>query len=116
MEVELVNYFITGNIALTKVDKDYPENKLTGAVFRVYSDTNGDGKLDKKEELLGEMGEVEKGVYQMDSLRYGKYARWERCDVLGELKPEKMPAWAKEAIVKIKAQEKIKKPKSREER
>lgn len=73
VEVELVNYFITGNIALTKVDKDYPENKLTGAVFEVYSDTNEDGKLDKKDELLGEMGEVEKGVYQMDDLRYGRY-------------------------------------------
>ncbi len=73
VEVELVNYFITGNIALTKVDKDYPENKLTGAVFEVYSDTNEDGKLDKKDELLGEMGEVGKGVYQMDDLRYGRY-------------------------------------------
>ena len=73
VEIELVNYFITGNIALTKVDKDYPDNKLTGAVFEVYSDTDGDGKLDKKDELLGEMGEVEKGVYQMNDLRYGKY-------------------------------------------
>ena len=73
VEVELVNYFITGNITLTKVDKDYPENKLTGAVFEVYSDTNENGKLDKKDELLGEMGEVEKGVYQMDDLRYGRY-------------------------------------------
>ena len=73
VEIELVNYFITGNIALTKVDKDYPDNKLTGAVFEIYSDTNEDGKLDKKDELLGEMGEVEKGVYQMNDLRYGKY-------------------------------------------
>ena len=73
VEIELVNYFIKGNIALTKVDKDYPDNKLTGAVFEVYSDINGDGKLDKEDELLGEMGEVEKGVYQMNDLRYGKY-------------------------------------------
>ena len=50
------------------------------------------------------------------SLADGKHARWERCDVLGELKPEKMPAWAKEALVKIKEQEKEKKSKSREER
>ena len=73
VEIELVNYFIKGNIALTKVDKDYPDNKLTGAIFEIYSDTNEDGKLDKKDELLGEMGEVEKGVYQMNDLRYGKY-------------------------------------------
>lgn len=73
MEIELVNFYITGKIELTKVDEDYPENKLTGAVFEVYVDKNGDGKLDKDDELLGTMGEVEKGVYQMGDLRYGKY-------------------------------------------
>ena len=55
VEIKLVNYFIKGNIALTKVDEDYPDNKLSGAVFEVYSDTNGDGKLDKDDTLLGEM-------------------------------------------------------------
>lgn len=73
VEIELVNFYITGKIELTKVDEDYPENKLTGAVFEVYADKNGDGKLDKDDELLGTMGEVEKGVYQMGDLRYGKY-------------------------------------------
>ena len=73
MEIELVNYFIKGNIALTKVDEDYPDNKLSGAVFEVYSDTNGDGKLDKDDTLLGEMKELDGGVYQMSELRYGKY-------------------------------------------
>ena len=73
VEVELVNYFIRGSISLTKVDKDYPDNKLTGAVFEVYSDTNGDGKLDKDDALLGTMTEMEGGVYQMKELRYGKY-------------------------------------------
>ena len=46
----------------------------------------------------------------------GKRARWERYDVLGVIKPEKMPDWAKETLVKIKAQEKEKKAKSKEER
>ena len=73
VEVELVNYFIRGSISLTKVDKDYPDNKLTGAVFEVYSDTNGDGKLDKDDALLGTMTEMEGGVYQMKELHYGKY-------------------------------------------
>jgi len=50
------------------------------------------------------------------SLADGKHARWERCDVLGEIKPEKMPVWAKEALAKIQSQEKAKKSKSREER
>ena len=73
VEIELVNYFIKGDIALTKVDEDYPDNKLSGAVFEVYSDTNGDGKLDKDDTLLGEMKELDCGVYQMSELRYGKY-------------------------------------------
>ena len=73
VEIELVNYFIKGNIELTKVDKDYPDNKLTGAEFEVYSDTNGDGKLDSGDKLLGTMTELDGGVYQMKELRYGKY-------------------------------------------
>lgn len=68
-----MNYFIKGNIELTKVDADYPDNKLTGAVFEVYADTNGNGEFDKDDELCGEMTELEGGVYQMTELRYGKY-------------------------------------------
>lgn len=52
-------------------------------------------------------------------LATGERARWERYDVLGEIKPECMPDWAKEALAKIKEQEKTekaKKPNSREER
>jgi len=73
VEIEFVNYFIKGNIELTKVDKDYPDNKLSGAVFEVYADTNGNGELDDEDELLGDMTELEDGIYQMNELRYGKY-------------------------------------------
>ena len=73
VEIFLVNYRIRGNIGLTKVDKDYPDNKLSGAEFEVYADTNGNGELDKDDELLGRMTEVEVGVYQMKELLYGKY-------------------------------------------
>lgn len=73
VEIELVNDFIKGNIELTKVDKDYPDNKLTGAVFEIFADTNGNGELDKEDELLGEMAELGGGSYQMNDLRYGKY-------------------------------------------
>ena len=73
VEIEMVNYFIKGNIELTKVDKDYPDNKLSGAVFEVFADTNGNGEFDKDDELLGEMTELDGGVYQMKDLRYGKY-------------------------------------------
>lgn len=71
IEVEITNEFIRGNLHLTKFDKDYPENKLSGAVFEVYRDTNGNKKLDKKDELLGTMEETKKGQYEMRDLLYG---------------------------------------------
>ena len=49
-------------------------------------------------------------------LATGEKSRWERYDVLGEIKPECMPDWAKEALTKIKEQQKEKKQKNREER
>ena len=49
-------------------------------------------------------------------LATGEHCRWERYDVLGEIKPECTPQWAKEALGRIKAQEKEKKAKDREER
>ena len=73
IEVEIENARIRGTVQLTKTDRDYPDNKLTGAVFEVYADKNGDGKLDDSDELLGEMAELGDGVYQMSDLRYGKY-------------------------------------------
>ena len=88
VEIELVNAFITGSIELTKVDEDYPDNKLTGAVFEVYADKNGDGKLDDGDELLGEMGELGDGVYQMSDLRYGKYLVREKTAPAGFLLDE----------------------------
>lgn len=45
-------------------------------------------------------------------LATGERGRWERYDVLGEIKPERTPDWAKEALAKIKAQEKRKTEKS----
>ena len=62
---EFVNKVIVGNVTLTKVDKDYPENKLTGAVFTVY-------KSDKKT-VVGTMKETETGVYSLEGLVYGEY-------------------------------------------
>ena len=43
--VNFSNVAVKGSVELTKVDADYPENKLTGAVFEVYSDTDSDGEF-----------------------------------------------------------------------
>lgn len=52
VEVEIENTLIRGTVQLTKVDKDYPDNKLTGAEFEIYCDTNGNQELDNEDELL----------------------------------------------------------------
>ncbi len=73
IEVEITDEYIHGNIELTKVDADYPDNKLTGATFEVYKDVNGDGKLDDGDELIGNLEETAIGIYEMKELLYGKY-------------------------------------------
>lgn len=73
IEVEIVNEYVHGNIKLTKVDEDYPDNKLTGATFEVYKDVNGDGKLDDGDELIGLLTETSTGIYEMKEILYGKY-------------------------------------------
>lgn len=73
IEVEITDEYIHGNIELTKVDADYPDNKLTGATFEVYKDVNGDGKLYDGDELIGNLEETATGIYEMKELLYGKY-------------------------------------------
>lgn len=73
VEISIENRLIRGNITLTKVDADYPENKLTGAEFEVYKDMDGNGKLDDGDELLGKLTETDTGIYTMNDLLYGQY-------------------------------------------
>ena len=65
VSAEFINKVIIGNVTLTKVDEDYPENKLTGAVFTVY-------KSDKKT-VVGTMNETATGIYRLEGLVYGEY-------------------------------------------
>ena len=73
VEIEIVNEFVHGNITLTKVDADFPDNKLTGATFEVYQDNNADGKPDDGDTLIGTLTESEAGIYEMKDLLYGHY-------------------------------------------
>ena len=73
VEIEIVNRYVRGNIHLTKVDSEYPDNKLTGATFEVYKDSNATGNLDDGDELLGTLTEKEIGEYSMNDLFYGRY-------------------------------------------
>ena len=73
IEVEIENTRIRGAVQLTKTDRDYPENKLTGAEFTVYRDSNGNKELDADDALLGTLTETGIGVYEMADLLYGGY-------------------------------------------
>ena len=71
--LDVTEQVIRGGVTLTKVDKDYPENKLEGAVFEVYRDSNRNQKLDAEDELLGTMEELGGGEYALTGLCYGGY-------------------------------------------
>lgn len=73
VEVEIENTRIRGTVQLTKVDADYPDNKLTGAKFEIYRDSDGNQELDETDELLGTLTEVSAGIYEMSELTYGGY-------------------------------------------
>lgn len=71
VEISLANERVYGDLRLTKVDEDYPDNKLTGAEFEVYRDTNGNKELDEGDELLGKLEETSTGIYEMSHILYG---------------------------------------------
>ena len=73
IEVEIENTRIRGTVQLTKTDREYPDNKLTGAEFTVYRDSNGNKELDADDELVGTLTEIGIGVYEMPDLLYGGY-------------------------------------------
>lgn len=73
IEVEIENTRIRGTVQLTKTDRDSPDNKLTGAEFTVYRDSNGNKELDADDELVGTLTETGIGVYKMADLLYGGY-------------------------------------------
>ena len=66
INIRTVNEKIKGNVTVTKIDEEYPDNRLSGAEFTVYSD-------EKCETEIGKLSETEKGVYLLENLEYGKY-------------------------------------------
>lgn len=58
------NILKRGNIELTKVDEEYPDNKLSGAEFTVTITKDGETTTQK-------MTEVSTGVYRLENIAYG---------------------------------------------
>ncbi len=77
--VGFINKPAVGTAKTVKVDKDYPENKLTGAVFEIYADKDGNKEYtEKTDALIGEMKEVADGEYELGNLRIGGYLLYEK--------------------------------------
>ena len=89
IEITIENRFITGSVTTTKVDAEYPDNKLTGAVFEIYVDVDGNKEYDAETDILvGEMTVSEAGVYVMEGLRYNGYFLYEKTAPEGFLKDD----------------------------
>jgi uncharacterized surface anchored protein len=89
VEIKAVNRFIKGSVTTTKVDEEYPDHKLTGAVFVIYRDTDGDGEFVSDSDLVvGEMKETETGVYVLNDLKYGGYFLHEKTAPNGFVKDD----------------------------
>ena len=79
IEYEVENRFVRGSVQVTKTDADYPEKRLTRAVFEVYIDSNGNKSFDAGiDKFMGKLNETELGVYRMDELKYGGYFLYEK--------------------------------------
>lgn len=69
---------IKGIVTTTKVDATNPQHKLSGAVFEIYRDADGDGRYTEGvDTLIGRMDEIETGFYSLSDLVYGKYLIYE---------------------------------------
>ena len=74
IEITMENHIIRGAVETTKVDADFSENTLSGAIFEVYADVDHNGEFDPDiDKLVGEMAESEGGIYQLKDLQYGDY-------------------------------------------
>ena len=79
IEIKAENRHIYGMVHTTKVDKDYPDNLLAGAIFEIYMDVDGNKEFDADiDTLVGEMVDYEPGLYELENLRYGGYFLYEK--------------------------------------
>ena len=89
IEIVAENRYITGAVQTTKVDAAYPDNKLSGAVFEVYVDVDGNREFDAAiDRPAGKLAETEPGIYRLDGLRYNGYFLHEAASPEGFLQDE----------------------------
>ena len=71
ISITIVNVKIKGIVEIEKYDS-LTDEKLSGAEFTVFTDTNGNGKFDEGEQY-GVLEEVETGLYRFENIPYGSY-------------------------------------------
>ncbi|WP_407383421.1 SpaA isopeptide-forming pilin-related protein [Ruminococcus sp.] len=88
---EIENKLKRGTVTTTKVDEEYPENKLSGAVFEIYADADGDGKFNADVDILIDTmteSETDKGNYSLGDLPTGGYFMYEAAAPEGFVKDD----------------------------
>ena len=88
---EIENKLKRGTVTTTKVDEEYPENKLSGAVFEIYADVNGDGEFNADVDILIDTmteSETDKGNYSLGDLPTGGYFMYEKTAPEGFVKDD----------------------------
>lgn len=89
IEITIENRWIVGNVETLKLDAEYPENTLAGAVFGIYADTNGNREYDEEVDLfIGNMTELENGQHRMEGLRFGGFFCHEEISPTGFLQDD----------------------------
>lgn len=72
LEIQLNNTRIRGNVQLTKVDANYPDNRPEQSLNCMQTSMKMESWI-SEDELLGMLTELTDGVYQTNDLLYGSY-------------------------------------------
>ena len=72
IEIQIENEIIRGNVEVKKYDKDSDE-KLSGAIFTLYKDTDSDGIYNATVDITYDTLLEADGVYTLNGIPYGDY-------------------------------------------
>lgn len=78
VSLSVTNKRISGKVQVHKINSKDHDEKLSGAIFELYLDTNKNGVFDVDvDTLYGTLVETETGIYELDGLGYNGYFLFE---------------------------------------
>ena len=78
VSITVTNKRISGKVQVHKISSKDHDEKLSGAIFELYLDTNKNGVFDVDvDTLYGTLVETETGIYELDGLGYNGYFLFE---------------------------------------